>query len=281
MVYCAYRGRKGEMDMKYYVVADPHGYYSALTEALEDSGFFQDTDPHKLIICGDLFDRGSEAAALQQFVLDLMKEDMVILIRGNHEDLALQMLHTWHRQSYWQPHHRSNGTVDTACQLTGFAPEELLFNADLIGRAFLKSPFVQQILPAMVDYFETARYIFVHGWIPAAQLQLDDFHTQYVKVPDWRNATEEQWKKARWINGMLAAHTGATEAGKTIVCGHWHCSYGHAHYEGKGGEFDNDPDYTPYYGDGIIALDACTASTHKVNCIVLEDEPCQQNAGQE
>ena len=55
--------------MRYYVVADPHGYYSALMEALEEGGFFKDEQPHKLIICGDLFDRGPEAVQLQQFVL--------------------------------------------------------------------------------------------------------------------------------------------------------------------------------------------------------------------
>lgn len=70
---------------------------------------------------------------------------------------------------------------------------------------------------------------------------------------------------------MEAAHCGVTEPGKAIVCGHWHCSFGHSHYEGKGGEFDNAPDFTPYYGNGIIALDACTVLSRKVNCIVIDD----------
>ena len=70
---------------------------------------------------------------------------------------------------------------------------------------------------------------------------------------------------------MEAAHGGVTEPGKTIVCGHWHCSFGHAHYEGRGGEFDDDSDLTPYYGDGIIALDACTPVSGRVNCIVVRD----------
>lgn len=52
----------------------------------------------------------------------------------------------------------------------------------------------------------------------------------------------------------------------------WPCSFGHAHYEKKGGEFDNNPDFSPYYGEGIIALDACTAFSKKVNCIVIYDE---------
>ena len=67
-------------------------------------------------------------------------------------------------------------------------------------------------------------------------------------------------------------HNHVVEPGKKIVCGHWHCSFGHTHYENKGGEFENDPDFSPYYGEGIIALDACTAFSKKVNCIVIDDE---------
>ena len=59
---------------------------------------------------------------------------------------------------------------------------------------------------------------------------------------------------------------------KTILCGHWHSSYGHSKYEGKGSEFGPDADFSPYYGPGVIALDACTAHSGKVNVIVIEDE---------
>ena len=91
-------------------------------------------------------------------------------------------------------------------------------------------------------------------------------------MPHWRDVIPSLWNKARWINGMEAAHHGILEPGKTIVCGHWHTSFGHCHYEGDGGEFDNKPNFAPFYDEGIIALDACTACTGKVNCIVLEDE---------
>ena len=49
---------------------------------------------------------------------------------------------------------------------------------------------------------------------------------------------------ARWINGMDAAQACTEE--KTILCGHWHCSYGHATYEHKGSEFGPDADFRPY-----------------------------------
>ena len=79
------------------------------------------------------------------------------------------------------------------------------------------------------------------------------------------------WNYARWFNGMEVAHKGVIEPNKTIVCGHWNSSYGHSVIEGKCSEFGSDADFSPYYGKGIIALDACTAISTKVNCIVLDD----------
>ena len=69
------------------------------------------------------------------------------------------------------------------------------------------------------------------------------------------------WSQARWTNGMEAAHSGVIECGKTIVCGHWHCSFGHANYEGKGSEFDQDADFAPYYADGMMR------KTEKQSCL--------------
>ena len=58
---------------------------------------------------------------------------------------------------------------------------------------------------------------------------------------------------------------------QAIVCGHWHASYGHTVYEKKGSEFGPDANFQPYYGNGIIALDACTVVSGFVNCIIIDD----------
>ncbi len=257
--------------MKYYVVADPHGFYTEMREALEEKGFFQDEEPHKLIVCGDLMDRGEEALKMQDFILDLMEKDQVILVQGNHEDLMLKLLHGWYQGSYRQMHHIHNGTLDTACQLSYVSKENFGSSCDSVLEGLFFSPFIRKIIPAMVDYYETDHYIFTHGWIPSKACQVNDQETIYIYEGDWRQADEEEWSLARWYNGMEAAHCGAFEPGKTIICGHWHTSFGHARYEEKCGEFSEDADFSPYYAEGIIALDGCTAYTHKVNCIVIED----------
>ena len=127
------------------------------------------------------------------------------------------------------------------------------------------TPFYKEIIPAMLDYFETEHYVFTHGWIPS----IPNRDKSYSYISSWREADREQWNQARWFNGMDAAQT--ADENKTIVCGHWHTSYGHSKYEHKGTEFGEDADFSPYYGPGIIAIDACTAFSGKVNCLVIED----------
>ena len=249
--------------MRYYITADIHGFYTEFHKALNEAGYFTDPGPHKLVILGDLFDRGQEAVEMQRFILSLLEQDAVILVRGNHEDLYEEM-NTIDKGLPYR-HHRSNGTYDTALQLTGFDPGLAIIRNFDFSEAAQNTPYSRQIIPAMVDWYETEHYIFVHGWIPCIQERDGSFSHR----SDWREATPEEWRWARWCNGMDAAQACTEE--KTILCGHWHCSYGHARYENKGSEFGPDADFSPYYGRGVIALDACTALSRKINILTLED----------
>ena len=260
--------------MKYYVVADPHGFYTYLVDELKQKGFFEDKEPHKLIVCGDLLDRGKEAILMQEFVCDLINKDQVILVKGNHEDLFEKFVgNIWHyaKWGYMASNHYSNGTVDSCLQLTNMN----IFDAEIFVDSFVdkirNTDFYKTILPKTVDYFETDNYVFTHGWIPCNASGHGGVADYFEYNKNWRNANKDDWDFARWYNGMLAYSQGVKEPNKTIVCGHWHCSYGHAKIEKKGNEFGVDADYSPFVAKGIIALDACTAVSKKVNCVVIED----------
>ena len=244
--------------MKYYVTADIHGFFTPFMVALKASGYFEDAGEKKLIICGDLFDRGKEAVDLQRFVME--NNNDLILIRGNHEDMFCELVGRDKGLAFY--HHVHNGTYQTALALTGYdATMAQIRHYDFAEEA-RKTLYYTEIIPSMLDYYETAHYVFVHGWIPCKGNRKDA----------WRTASPEKWEESRWYNGMDEAKAGVLVEGKTIVCGHWHCSYGHSEFEGNGSEFGEDADFSPYYGKGIIALDACTAVSGKVNVIVLEDE---------
>jgi len=154
----------------------------------------------------------------------------------------------------------------TALQLTGYEPTMARIHNYDFADAAKETPYYKTIIPAMLDYYETQNYVFTHGWIPCIR---ENFG--YCYCSDWRESTDVAWQHARWYNGMDAAQTADEE--KTILCGHWHCSYGHAKYEQKGSEFGPDADFTPYYGPHVIALDACTAHSKRINVLVLEDDP--------
>ena len=264
--------------MKYYVVADIHGFYDYMIKALTEKGYFTDAAPHKLIICGDLFDRGKQNKEVQEFVLGLLKKDEVILIKGNHEDLLVdfvEKLPIYAGMGFQYTHHFSNGTVHTVRDLTGSTLTKMGMYPEMTVSKMKQTGFFRTILPAMRNYYETKNYIFVHGWIPSDASGFGGQGLWFNYKVNWREDDPIGWAYARWYNGMLAAHQGDVEPGKTIVCGHWHASYGHSHFEEKGSEFGADADFSPYYADGIIALDACTIHSKKVNCIVIEDDELQ------
>ena len=95
-----------------------HGFFTPFHNALEAAGYYEDDGEKKIVICGDLFDRGVEAKKLQGFVLETLKRDQIILIRGNHEDLFCDLVTKDRGLPY--NHHIHNGTYQTALDLTGF-----------------------------------------------------------------------------------------------------------------------------------------------------------------
>jgi len=258
---------------KLFVVSDIHGFHDEFRTALNEAGFDPNDENAYLVVCGDVFDRGDQPAEVMRYLKSLHRK---ILVKGNHESLIEECI----SNGYWMSHDMRNGTFDSICELGGAGEgrsfEECCVIAD--GR-------VKDFFASMVNYFETKNYIFVHGWIPVTVkdgLPMYYRHNRDFEYnPDWRHAHYSEWEQARWLNGIDMARSGFVEPGKTIVCGHWHCSYGHMLDSIKTdswiSEFDEDAVWEPYYNNGVIAIDACTAHTGKVNVLVLEDEFLEAN----
>lgn len=268
--------------MKYFVVSDIHGFFTPMIAALKENGFDEDCNEHRLIICGDLIDRGKEILKLTDYIVKLLDKHRVVLIKGNHEDML-----EWMLEDFSSPFpirnrgmYAANGTLQTAMDLAGISNphikrmEDTTELANLVDRV-KESKFMRDVLPKMRNFYETSHYVFVHGWIPLCHISSGTPSSYKIPIYDmgWRDAFSERWARARWSNGMMLCCTeGIRDPDKTIVCGHWHASFGHAVYENKGSEFGADADFSPFYGDGIIAIDACTSYSGQVNCLVLEDD---------
>jgi serine/threonine protein phosphatase 1 len=262
--------------MKYFVVADVHSFYDAMMKALEDKGFDKSNPEHKIIICGDLFDRGPDAKRCFEFVSEMLEQDRAVYVCGNHEDLLIQCVNDMIAFRRVADHHIQNGTLDTIVQFTGLNKYDLMmgiFNEEELLEKIM--PLVEFIVYNCDDYYEVGDHIFVHGWIPCTQKRVSYATTLFYPIEDWRSG---DWGKARWINGIEAAYRGIILPGKTIVCGHFHCSYGWSKVKMERKEFpsksrsDWAKSFEIYTNDGIVAIDACTAFTGFVNCYTIEVE---------
>ncbi len=258
---------------KYFVVSDVHSYFNLLIKALKEAGFDENDQSHKLIICGDAFDRGDGSKLLEEYIVKLFSKDKLVYIKGNHEELAMNFLMQSElilrtKEYAMKTHHYFNGTIETFSQLTDMTLNGMVVSPTTFLDRALKTPYVSTIIPKAVDYFETKNHIFVHGYIPC-HVRFKQFVGEYYSYNEnWRNADEDEWHKARWLNGMNCWKQGVVEMGKAIVCGHFHCSYGHYAYGDAKSEFSN---FEPFIRDGIKAIDAATAYSGKINVLVIED----------
>ena len=256
---------------KWFVTSDVHSFFGPLHAELFNKGFEIDNPEHKLIICGDLFDRGNQTIRLFEFVKSL--GDRFVYVKGNHESLLEDCVAEIYAGRVPSSHHFHNGTVKTICQ---FCKESEWIVYDPTWRdkiCAIMKPILDWINEKCVNYFEVGDYIFVHGWVPCHK-GLDDF----------RDATEDDWERARWENGMeMWRYPRCRVEGKTVVCGHYHCSWGWSHLKQDRKEFpkknrvDWKKSFEPFVEDGIIAIDACTAYTDICNVIVIEDNFMEEN----
>jgi hypothetical protein len=247
---------------KFFIMSDIHGFYDEMKSALDKSGFDENNPEHWVVTCGDHFDRGPKPLEVLRYLRRLPRK---ILVKGNHEELLVKCCES----GYPGMHDYSNGTYGTICEI-GDAGEGYSFD-ECCNRALTK---VHLFLDSMVDYFETKNYIFVHSWVPLASKDgLPAYYTRNRKFefnPNWRDASSREWEDSRWGNPFELAEQGLLPD-KTIIFGHWHCSTGWAKAEGRS-EFGEDAKFEPYYGEGFIAIDGCTAHTGKCNVVVIDDE---------
>ena len=254
--------------MKYFCVSDVHSFFKELMVALDKAGFEKDNPEHILCVLGDLFDRGDETVQLFKFVKELQSKNRLIYIRGNHEDLLRECINEIRDSDGRAPswHHFSNGTVKTICQFCGQS-EWIVYDPLWTDKIYkTMQPILDFIDENCVDYAEIGDYILTHGWLPT-----------YNYLDDFRDADESDWKGARWSNGMEMWENPKNRIeGKTVICGHYHCSFGWAYIKQEYEEWprknqtDWQKSFDPFIDDGIIAIDACCAYSGKINCVVLD-----------
>lgn len=279
--------------MKYFAVSDVHGFLKPLLKALSEAGYSKSDPGHFLVVCGDVFDRGPDPWGIMSFLRGL-PPDRMALVRGNHEDLMLELA----SKPLPEGHDASNGTADTVTALAGMPPWQEVAQAGDCELAFesesaearalceadmeawaeaLSSPKAREMLgwlrsPAWRDFLETRTHVCVHAGIPLGG--------------DWREAPAGRWAKARWDNPahalLLGGYGAAFAEGKKVVAGHWHTSGVFRLLRGIRNPKPPFPEpietpfgpseSCPVYDDGqLVCIDACTALTGRVNVYSWEE----------
>ena len=235
---------------KLFVVSDIHGHFTMFKEALEKAGFDKNNKNHFIICCGDYFDRGDENVQVMKFFERL---DNKILLRGNHEDLLLKLLKT----GTLLPHNYINGTMATLNNFFGkysINPED--DTIDFSGKTRTVDRLCE-FIEETINYFETDKFVFVHGWLP------ENCDSSKARI----NASDSDWEGARWVKWTDKYNGKPPLKDKILICGHMPTFYA--------GKFDSNrtrENAEIFYGNGMIAIDAGTTDSGRVNILVLEDK---------
>lgn len=259
---------------KIFIITDVHSFYDEMIEALDELGFDRNNEDHILISLGDLLDRGPKPLECLNYINSLPK-NRKILIRGNHEDLLEEAL----ARGFFLSHDYHNCTIDTCAKLAEMDMQDILDHELTLFAAIDKiknRPELNEYLNSLVDYFEMGEYVFVHGWVPTQYKNGMPIYN--IDMGLWKDG---DWEDARWTNGMRQ-WSGAPLKNKTVVCGHYHTSWGHAVLHSYGVEFDDEyyedsgeeykAHFEPFVDEGIIALDSCCAYSGFLNCVATEVE---------
>ena len=233
---------------KLFVVSDIHGHYTLMKEALDRAGFDKENPEHLLICCGDYFDRGTENQQVLRFFQRLKHK---VLLCGNHEDMLLKLLD----EGKLRTHHYMNGTLNTVWEFFGkYAIDPVSDRIDFSGKTGTVNNLIS-FIEELEDYYETEDYVFLHGWLP------HNGETEEGR----KEADKEAWEESRWWRWNMEYSGERPLADKTLVCGHVP-TYGAKVFQ----EDRKDDDSSIFYGNGLIAIDAGTATSRQVNVLVLD-----------
>lgn len=277
--------------MKYFLVSDIHSFYDELRQGLKENGYDKNNPDHTLVILGDCFDRGYQTKQLLRFLRSIPR-DRLILIKGNHEYLLLELLN----KEIPERHDFSNGTVRTCCSVAGIPEDDVRYGRFSVDGEELIRTYPIDVWKEVVKkvkrstlynfvtkenwlhYYELKNYLLVHSFIPLiAEDGLPSWYINNRKFkynPNWRTeSTEFDFEEATWGCPWRLIQAGYFDEehanGKTLICGHWRAS---DFYNAFGQvDLNNIEKNDTFISDKVIALDATTAISRQVNVFVIED----------
>jgi len=178
-----------------FVIGDLHGEKEKMKELLK----YWKPDKEKLILLGDLVDRGKESFGVIWLAKKLQEEYGAIVIGGNHDAMFLNWLEDpYGEYDLFYP----QGGKET---INSFFERKVdhLYLPDHIAKLLKKQfPLELNFLKNLPDYYENGEYVMVHGGVNLA-------------YENWKNTSSNDF---RWIREPF--HYGRNDTGKIFIFGH-------------------------------------------------------------
>lgn len=259
---------------KLFVVSDVHGHYYEMIDALEQAGFDENNENHLLISCGDEFDRGEHSLAVYTYLRRLESINKAIVLKGNHSMFMIDYLSGKNISPFNYIYNGTRETLadflmqtrpfETWCVLKHIDEPTYGDFAEWISEAKKEInkeyPELLEYLDTRPYYYETKNYIFTHGAIDGT-------------CEDWRFPKKDlmgrlvDWDACMWDDGSFFGSE-IKNTNKTVIIGH----FGTAHLRSMYGIESEDPHSILKREDGrVIAIDATTKLSKRVNVLVIED----------
>jgi serine/threonine protein phosphatase 1 len=171
---------------RFFAVGDIHGCYDKLRDVMHQIPIDWQND--KLVFIGDYIDRGPDSFKVVDYLINLKERyPGIVFLKGNHEDMLIDYLDGRDRLTYL--YNGGQLTLDSYLRQSGGSAE------------FPIPPHHLQFYKALVLYYETDDYIFVHAGLKK-------------NVPLEQQDTEDMlWIREKFIHSR-------NTFGKRIVFGH-------------------------------------------------------------
>lgn len=265
------------MKKKMFFISDIHGHYKEMIDALTNAGFNENDKSHLLVVLGDIGDRGDSVLSVYEYLKELVDKGSAIVIRGNHETMLIDFLEGsnspfnymnngmdetiadfWHRTAPFESWCLLEGQCEM--NLENYAKWANICRKDIME----EYPWLLDWLKSLPRYFESKNYIGVHG---AIDTEVENWHYPHCSLYNLNG-----WDALEFDDGSFFGKT-ITNTDKTIIIGHFGTAhlrkiYNYSPNKNLLGEYD-----ILKRKDGrVIAIDATTCLSKKVNVLIIDDE---------
>lgn len=236
--------------MKYFVCSDIHGYFKELIESLALVGYDSKNEDHKLIVVGDMFDRGPDSKKVFEYLFDLQSKGKAIVVKGNHE-LFIGEVHDLNeeRVKFNIKHNGFQHTLNSFCG-EDVSDWELI---DIRTKMHENNEMLFYWIDTLPYYYELEDYIFVHSGL--------------ILEGDWK---ECDWKKGVWVKSREFRDIDLSKHGitKKVVHGHVSCRNLRDHDGIVGNDFSI---YESADGQKI-GIDGTVMKTGRINVYIIDED---------